>query len=257
MFKKKSTLHCYTYNKQVYDLFPVSKTINHMPKWWKNLETHFKHEARFNGLPTMKSCSAVNKFLTKGITIPMWTDASLGVAKVDGAYGEQYQIISEFGDGPQTNCEVHRPEQMSTDFLPEAEYINFKIHTPWVFETDDEIEWVWTQPTYNFSHPDIFTILPGVIEFKYNHNVFLNLSMRKSLGGEALMLNLDAGDPMVNLIPLTDKPVDVKLHLVSKEQWFEKFSETNHVFFKGNYKKLIKLRKEKESKCPFGFGGTK
>jgi hypothetical protein len=251
----KVVLHCYTYDKQTYDLFPIDKSINYMPGWWKDLNPRYE-QGRYNDFPTMKSCSSVNGFLTRGVTIPMWTDASLGVAVVKNMYGDQLSLISEFANQT-TKCQIHEQKQISEEFLPEQDFINFKIHAPWVFKTDEELDWVWTQPTYNYTHPDIFTVLPGIIEFKHNHNVFLNISMRKMLGTNPLLLNLDGGDPVVNLIPMSNKSIEVKNHLVSKDEWDKIYSETNPLFFKGNYKKIIKIKKEKEKKCPFGFGGNK
>jgi hypothetical protein len=250
--KNKIVLDCYTFDKQTYDLFPINNSINSMPNWWKDLNPRFNGD-RYNDVPTMKSCSAVNGFLTRGVTIPMWTDASLGVAKVKSMYGEQYSIVSEFANQT-TSCSIHEKKQLSESFLPESDFLNFKINAPWVFKTDEEIDWMWSQPTYHYSHPDIFTVLPGIIEFKYNHNVFLNISIRKALGAEPVLLNLEGGDPMVNLVPLSDRQIEVKNHLVTKAEWDKIYTETNPLFFKGNYKKIIKLRKEKEKKCPFGFG---
>jgi len=252
--KKKIILNCYTYNQQTYDFFPISKSTKHLPSWWKQMGPTFNTPARFTGWPTIKSCHSVNAFLKRGVTIPLWTDALLGVAKVDTPAGPQHRIITEFGDQVQTKCGVHGSMQMSQEFLPEHNYTHLKLETPWLFESDDDTEWLWTHPVYNNNELDQFTTLPGIIEFKYNHVVNINLTMRKEWNGEPLLLNLEAGKPMVNLIPMSNRQVEVRNHLVSKDEWNEIKDRNTHIFFRGNYNKFVKLNKEKETKCPFGFG---
>ena len=63
---------------------------------------------------------------------------------------------------------------------------------------------------------------------------------------------LEAGQPLVMLVPLTDKEVIVKKHLIGKDEMIRKYVRVTT--FHNHYVKEKKIQQQKEKKCPFHFG---
>jgi hypothetical protein len=256
-FKKKSIeLNCYTSYNHVYDMFKIESAKKHIPDWFKELPSTFTDPRSVNPIPTVKTCVGIASYFRNGFIIPMWTDAQIGYVQANNGYTNTTQFVTQFSDGA-TKCQVHEQKQIGNNFMPDQTYANFKIFSPWVFDCDEDIDWLWTQPAYNFKYPDELILLPGALEFKYNSNVFINLGMRKlNENKEPKCINIEAGQPLVHLIPLTDRKVIVKNHLVSNEEWNRIFQKNNRAFFFNNHNKKRNILKNKEltnSKCPFGF----
>lgn len=257
-FKKKPIyLDCYTTFNHVYDMFKVDSAKKFVPSWFKDLPSTFTDPRSINPIPTAKTCVGISSFFRNGFIIPLWTDANLGYATVSNGYTNNIQLVTQFSDGF-TKGQVHEQKQIGNEFMPEETYTHFKIFSPWVFECSEDIDWLWSQPTYNFKYPDQLIILPGALEFKYNSNVFINCSIRKlNETRTPTMLQLEAGQPLVHLIPITDREVVVRNHLVNLEEWNRISQKNNRAFFFNNHNKkrnFLKKQEENKNKCPFGFG---
>lgn len=254
-FKKKPIyLDCYTTHNHVYEMFKIESAKKHTPDWFKNLASTFTNPKSITPIPTAKTCSGVMSFLRSGIVIPMWCDSQFGYTTVNTGYSQNIQLVTQFSD-QMTQCQVHVQDQIGLDFMPPDTYIHFKVFSPWVFKCSEDIDWLWTQPTYNFKYPDSLTMLPGVIEFKYNSNVFINFSMRKhNAAGGPNQIQIDAGQPLVQLIPITEREVIIRNHLVDMSEWQRIYETNNRVFFFNNHNRKRNFFKKQEtgSKCPFG-----
>lgn len=254
--KKKIQLDCYTTYNHVYDMFKIESAKKHVPDWFKELPSTFNDSRSVNPVPTVKTCVGIASYFRNGVIIPMWTDSRVGYVQASNGYTNTTQLVSQFSDQV-TKCQVHEQKQLGNEFMPDQTYTHFKIFSPWVFECNEDIDWLWIQPTYNFKYPDELTVLPGALEFKYNSNVFINFSIRKlNEKQEPNLVHIEAGQPFVHLIPLTDRDVVVKNHLVSNEEWGRIFQKNNRAFFFNNHNKKRNILKNKElsdSKCPFGF----
>lgn len=213
-FKKKSIeLNCYTSYNHVYDMFKIESAKKHIPDWFKELPSTFTDPRSVNPIPTVKTCVGIASYFRNGFIIPMWTDAQIGYVQANNGYTNTTQFVTQFSDGA-TKCQVHEQKQIGNNFMPDQTYANFKIFSPWVFDCDEDIDWLWTQPAYNFKYPDELILLPGALEFKYNSNVFINLGMRKlNENKEPKCINIEAGQPLVHLIPLTDRKEIGRAHV--------------------------------------------
>jgi hypothetical protein len=93
-------------------------------------------------------------------------------------------------------------------------------------------------------------VLPGVIDFKYQHATNVNF-----VAPRGKRFQMTAGMPLAQLIPLTDKEVDLRLHMIDPTKIDDlRIKNSFYPFFTGSYKKMKKLINEKEknkSKCPF------
>jgi hypothetical protein len=253
--KKPIYLDCYTTHNHVYDMFKIESAKKFVPEWFRQLPSTFKDHRSVTPIPTVKTCTGIASYFKNSLILPLWTDTQLGYASVSNGYTNNVQPITQFSD-QLTTGQIHDQKQIGNDFMPDESYLHFKIFSPWVFECSEDIDWLWTQPTYNFKYPDKIIILPGILEFKYNSNVFINCSIRKLDENKTpTLLKLEAGQPLVHLTPITDKEIIVRNHLVTPEVWNQKFAKNNRVFFFNNHNKKRNFLKNQEdtSKCPFGF----
>jgi hypothetical protein len=97
-----------------------------------------------------------------------------------------------------------------------------------------------------------YILLPGTTEFKYQYSMNVNVLFMK--GATKTTHRLKFGQPLVHLTPLTERPIDLRHHMVTREEYNkymqgEKLSNTNR------YREYRRVRESEESKCPFGFGG--
>jgi hypothetical protein len=136
-------------------------------------------------------------------------------------------------------------------YLNFGEYAHLKITPQWTIKTKENIDWVWTHNIWSCNNFDII-LPPGILNFKYNSNLpinmFFDIRQQKTL-------NLSAGQPIVNLLPMSEKKVKIHLHQVDESE----MKNINSTLFKYTYglnkqKKNIEFIQKNEKKCPFGFG---
>lgn len=224
--KKPITLNFYTAHKSVYEEAQAVSGIKATPKWWRSLpNTAFNQEAG-HAQSTIKRCVAVSDFYARCIVIPLPCDLAAEIGPIgSGMYRWASANVS-------TRIVVH-PEFQRGAFLPDANYQHFKIEMPWSVTCDEDVEFAMTQPTMNFESPNTFLIPPAVVNFKYQTGVNVNMFIPRTL--DMQRLTLEAGQPMLALIPLSDREVSVKHHLVSQKEL--EAVERNTVTFMGMYKR--------------------
>lgn len=235
--RSKIIVDCFTHAPTAYDLFPISKATDYYPDWWKNTPSNYViHD--FLKKPTIKSCSGFIDYYTSGFTIPLWTEIDFDISQ------DMYKWFTADGE---TKIETHSLAEMGQYINPD-EYGHIKINTPWAIKTKSDINWMFTNMYWNHKPIEDFVIPPGIVNYKYQHtthiNMFLSLKEKKTF-------SLNAGDPMVYLLPLTEKEVILKHHLIDMNE-FNNYFRTK-ISFLNSYRKRANILKSK-SKCPFGFG---
>jgi hypothetical protein len=241
----KINVDCFTYDKLTYDFTPIVKSTKVYPDWWKELPNYEaglqKREDGFYekfDVQNLKNCYAFLEFFKKSITIPNWTDFY-----IETSY-DYYKWYSAKTDDMFDAIEEHGKKQIGKGF---KNYHHLKLISPWAIseKTNIQFSWVgfeWHLEDYNFK------ILPGVINFKVNHATNVNIMVPK-VKKEFL---LPAGTPLVAIIPLTEKKVILKKHLISKDEYILLMKNPNRNYING-WRTVEKLLK-KQNKCPFGFG---
>jgi hypothetical protein len=111
--------------------------------------------------------------------------------------------------------------------------VNIKLIAPWALESKSDCNWTFIEPFWNKA--ENYSIPPGIIDFKYQHNIHVNVFLNKDT-----RYSWNAGKPMAHLIPLTEKAVDVRCHLVDANE-FHKRTHANLPFFVGAYHKSRKI----------------
>jgi hypothetical protein len=235
--QNKIILDCFTKEESILKTAPIDYAIKHIPDWWKQLSSSVISEDGFSPMPTAKKCVGIVDYYKHSIAIPLWSDLAIKI-------GEQNSYQWHFADNT-THAIVHDLKSQATGFLPNCGHM--KIISPWLFQTKEELKWVWSHPNYSFKDNNDITSLPAIIDFKYqngtNINIMLNLQEQKTI-------LLNHGQVMAHITPMTDKKIEIVRHLVS-EQEFNRLSGLNrNVTFLDKYK-TIKQKTKKFSKCPF------
>jgi hypothetical protein len=249
-FKSKIlNIDCFTCEAHTMKYTPVDYTHKFYPEWWKKLEKNIPHK-KFSNISTlsrntMKGCVGFVNFFQNSITLPLWSDLCISMPTET----KQYDVI--FSDN-RSIIERHDNDLMEGLINPK-DYVHVKIVSPWQFSCKEDIQWAWVQHTWNFKPIDQIIIPPAVIDYKYqsgtNVNFFAARRQKEYL--------IPVGQPLVNIIPLSDKKIKIHRHLVSYEEHNRIIKSGIPISFRDKYKTLKKIVIQKENenkkKCPFGF----
>jgi hypothetical protein len=125
------------------------------------------------------------------------------------------------------------------------------LECPWFLQEKTGVKFAWNECTWHNTHrAGIFHIPSAVIDFKYQFLVNVNIFAKKDTS-----LKLNAGDPLVHILPLSENNVVLKHHLVSQTE-YDRFQ---NIYIESiGYKNAREIRKDlkfnTKAKCPFGFG---
>lgn len=234
----KIILDCFTYRNDVHNLHPVSKAIDFIPDWWKELPNF--DETELAPKNTMKKCRGFIDLYINSIAIPMWSDL---VINYDDK-GVQYQYADMLSEIANHDYSQRR------GFLPNNP--NLKLISPWLFQTKEEINFMTFKPMYNYHESIDFDVCIGIVNFKYQSITNINIVLPQT--DKAKKFTINAGQPIWQLVPQTEKKVEIKTHLVSRDEFIKIKEKTGKVKFVDSYGYTKKILQQKQSKCPFGFG---
>lgn len=239
--RSKVVLDSFTHNQTAYELFPLEQANKNMPPWWKFTPTFTRMNGDFFDTSTIKSCRGVIESYQNAISIPMWSDLAVQVNDKNTR-----TIQFQWADY-QSQCESHHQFQWET-WIDPLQWGHMKIISPWMIHTKDDVRFMMVDPVMNRTNFQDYTFLHGAIDFKHNHSC--NVNTMVSFGDTVRDFKLTAGTTLALLVPLSEREVVVKTHLVNKEEYDRK--KIKMFTFNGIYQANRKLA-EKKSKCPFGF----
>lgn len=247
-FKKKPViLDAYTLDPTIFRLARPDHANKFFPDWWKTLPKTVSVPGTRVPFPTVKTCRGIIDYYDRGIVIPMWTDSLISVSD---KFQKKHTITSAQQN---PNPSTLPPEQWRT-WISDKDFGHIKYQSPWYFNCKEDIKFVFTHPMYNSSTPQDYLVLPGVVDFKYQHESNVNIMVEYQDKTRDIMIH--AGDPLVNIFPLTEREVIINHHLVTKEE-LEKIT-LYPVVFRGVYnffkKNIQRMEEEEKAKCPFHFG---
>lgn len=208
-FKKKPVvLNFYTTHKAIFEEARPTKGVEQLPNWWKQLTNSVWHDGVGHPMSTAKRCVGITSLYKKAIIFPMPCDASIEL----GPIGSDFFRWSTAHGGVTI---TEHPQQQRGTYLPDAQYKHLKIESPWFAQCDEDVEFMFFQPTYNFEKPEDLVIPPAVVNFKYQGALHVNTFVPRR--NENVRLLLEAGQPIAGVVPLTDRAVELKFHLVPQE----------------------------------------
>ena len=241
IFKKRSevVLDCFTHEYNAYDCYKVDYSRKFIPKWWKDLPHKVSIENEFVDeipVPNMRGCAGFIDFYNEGIIIPLWTDIIIKTSET--SYGFQ-------SSDQKTTCEEHSSSQYNHAF---NFFFHLKILSVWMFKCKDPVEFLWTSPFWSNSHNEnfscnVFTV-PGLVNFQHQSATSINLFLTKKPN----KIFLEAGMPLIYMLPKTEKKIILKHHILSNDE-FQKY-KSNQSSFNFSFLKRKKYASEK-NKCPF------
>ena len=234
--KKKIVVDCFTSEAGVYNYAPIIHAKEIKPSWWKNIASYYK--IPLNNIKvekaTIKKCVSINEQLVSGFILPLWTDLIIE------AHEDNYNMVSaceEFYATP------HRFDQLNEEFL---DLHHTKFRSPWVFKEKSGVNFSWQQPFYyQLNKLNRLHIMPGIVNYKYQHATEINIFFAK----EKSRIELNHNDPLVHLIPLSDKEVEIKNHLVDEKE----IKKLKDVSYRTKFHGMYRYNKDKQKKCPFHF----
>lgn len=232
LFSKPVIVDCYTDSPYAFEYAKPAKAAEFAPKWWKSLPKDDK--------PNMSRCAGMIDLYRKAFVLPMWSELDVSFNS-DGSYNWQYaDKLSE--------AEVHDPDQYA-GWASESNAEHLKLDSPWYFFCKEDVYFQWTSATW--SQDDIFEYLsvPATVEYKYQNATNVNLMLAK----RNEKINIPLGRPLVFITPLTERKVVFRTHLIPHDELQKKKALFPPVAL-GKYFALRKILKQREPKCPFGFG---
>lgn len=236
--RSKIVVDCFTSNKSAYELFPIDHSIKFVPEWWKNTPKEYVVRELFP-VSTIKRCPAIINQYKHGIILPLWSDLAISVRE-----GAKWEAM--FSD-PRAAIEPHDANQWKSYANP-AEFTHLKLKSPWAIKTKDEIYWTYNKPVWNFPAENNLIITPGIVEFKHQHSTHVNILVPLQPKPPYV---ISSGQPIAQMIPLTEKEIEVRTHLISEDEYNAQYTNSFLYSFTKNYTRLKNIKKEK--KCPFRF----
>ena len=240
--KRPVVLHCYTNRAEVFNYASVKKSSEFIPSWWKVVpKTVPDPKSLFPG-GTIKTCVGFTDLYSAGFMVPMWSDFAIKV----GPIGDPFYFW-QYVDGC-SEAEEHNQTQRGGAY-PTTHYQHLKLITPWLLRCDEDIKFLLTGPTWNITNPEKMHVLTGIVNFKYVAQANVNTLFIKQ---EApFQYNLNVGDPLLHIIPLTERKVIIKNHLVD-DATFKNIDAVGVNVRNTNKYKFVKKAIETNG-CPFHF----
>ena len=238
-FKKKELhIDCFTAHSAAYNLFKIEKANKFIPEWWKKIETtaviNPKHP--FPGA-TIKRCRGFIDLYRHGLVLPAWSDFLLNVGRED--------FVWQWAD-QSTELVIHS-EASRGEYL-NWPWVNCKIVVPWAFACKEDIPWMFSPILWNTNKPIDIVMPTGIVDYKYQHAVNINFFFEHRKN--PYTLGFDAGQPLVHMVPLTDRKLVIHNHLVSKEEFNRHYLPYGSFSFVDTYNKIKRIV-NKDAKCPF------
>jgi hypothetical protein len=217
IFKKKTiVLDCITSNLGIFNYYPIVKSSSILPNWWKNLPDNFvcNKTPGFDKLDryssTMKKCPGFIDLHKNSITIPLGCDVKIQT-KENGVFA--YEFADTTGMEKNLSIDTHQRQEFGKEF---DHLIHLKMISQWMLFEKKGINFYAGMPFWHYIKKlnKVF-IPPGIVNYKYQHAAHVNMFMPKAND----LIELTAGTPLFNLIPLTEHTVEIKNHIVDEVEF--------------------------------------
>jgi hypothetical protein len=242
--KRKLVLDLFTHRQMVFDVAKPKPAPNFYPDWWKELPTSIKLDTEMLPMPTVRRCMGMVDHYKHGFIIPMWTDLRIDLGPIGDSYA-QFACSDKV-----TSVGEHHIAQRG-GYLPHTHYQHVKLFNPWLAKCKEDTYFKWEQPTWSCRNPNMAILLPATVEFKYQHSMNTHLMLARS--DQKVSLEIPFQQPLVHVTPLTERELDLRYHIVSREEHNKLMQEERPTAI-NSYRAYRRVRESEEKKCPFGFG---
>ncbi len=235
--RKKIVIDAFTDHSVAYEHFPIHKSTSFLPNWWRRLPIPKSHtlENSFTADTNMRHCTGMIDIYRCCHILPMWTDVRI-LVDPKGEPGVAWQFADK-----RSTAGIHGETQHGT-YIPKADYAQLKLMPPWVLESKENLQWIMFQPTYSFDAPEKIIVLPGMVDFRWDKNVNVQV-ISPRLEGRHNVVSIEAGTPLMAMLPMTDREVEFRHHHVTRYELAKR--EHAPVKFNGDGMFMRKLKQ-----CP-------
>jgi hypothetical protein len=234
--KNKLVVEAFTKVQPLADI-GIPRASQFIPEWWKNLpKTIYGPNENGMAVPrqTMRSCAGFIDLYNRGHILPMWSDVLLEINETSYTW--------QFADHNAPGIVEHGKHQYTTEEYKFDHYRHAKLEAPWLVRCNKDVKFLAIEPTYNNLVNDYgIKYLPGVVDFKYQHGINVNLL----LPAQIRRIKINHLDPLYHWICLEDDyNVEFKSIVVDSLE-YEKLERASNFrpHFTGSF---LKARK-----CPF------
>jgi hypothetical protein len=247
--KNEIVLDCFTFNPNAYELAPIEKSYKTFPDWWKNLPdinsniAHIRHDGSLvdknNVSNNMRRCFGFTEFFKRSLVIRSWTDFNITCT-------DDNLFISSKDFQSYPNRSGYIPSYAYGEGF--KEFYHVKFDSPWLIKSKDRSMYVLTGAEWNIENHNL-KFPPGCIEFRCQNQINVNAFIYKN---NFQTINIHTRQPLVHLVPLTDKKIKIKNHLISLNEFNKMIKIPSIHGMNFTIKYHDEMEKEK-SKCPFHF----
>ena len=234
-------MDCFTTNPSVFEYYKIQPSIKSYPDWWKKLPasgSDWKETAKNRnlfGTNTMKSCAGFIELYKRSFSLLLWSDLRLFIGSE-----ENPSYTYQFADR-KSEITVHSSDQHGGAFGDEK-FQHLKIHSPWFCLSKTNINWCVIPSIWSLlkTHPTV-NMLSGVVNFKAQTSTNIVLFIQRTK--EDQYLEFSAGTVVSQLLPMTEKNVCLKHHLVDETELSRlkaKHSFDSHNIFSSSFLKMKK-----------------
>jgi hypothetical protein len=224
--QSKITVDCFIDSQVMGEAYAIRRGIKFTPEWWQELPQLCPVNTSniVENAPTAKRCPGFLSLYKQSWMIPMWSDLIIET-KEDGSYNYKLPVNHSW-----SRVSSHPPFQYRGGF---KDKIHFKLLCPWTVIDKKGTPFAYIPATWSLAdtHP-LLSFLPGVVEFAYNHSVHANIIAPKI----SMRYEFNAGTPLIHLLPLTDKQVEFKTHVVTETEFKQLDKDTNPRYYNKFYK---------------------
>jgi hypothetical protein len=159
---------------------------------------------------TIKGCvAAVSSFQT-GFIVPFWSDIALRWDSQE----VRYHVSADASDNSDAVA-VH-PHSQAPGFSDDYHIV--KLSTPWLLHSKSDIKIAYLSPLMHYNHyPLVF--IQGINRFVLDIANLNTFCLLKKPDNDVLTTHIiKQHTPMLHLVPLTEKDVDIKCQVISKSE---------------------------------------
>lgn len=204
-----------------------------MPDWYKNLSSETAEIKPLDQRGTVKRCAPFRDAMQLGYIIPMWSDAE--VQKLpNGETAFSFPMLSNF---PVTDHPIAQIKD--TPFEKFAQNGVFKLHSPWLIETEPGWSCLFISPINHGAK--VINIIAGVVDTDtYKQTINFPFLLDPTFEGV-----IKQGTPIVQVIPFKRGTKDLVIEALTNDDEEKMIAQKYLMHSKMKHGYLKKVR------CPF------
>jgi len=220
-------------NIQTYNLFPAIETRRIIPSWFKTCPKSGFNWFKFEPETTVRGCSGIINYINSGFVTPLWSDVNIRTSP------EKIEWYSSKGDP--NFFQYHETLIQSPGFYNNQFIIN--AINPWkIKKRKQNIKIMSVAAQYHHTKSLPHPPMQGIVDTKMNKDLNFFMAFSKTNA----TYELKAGDIFMQYIPLSDKKLVIKNHIVSKQEFMNLCEEHSAISFYMSGLKRVNILKSKE-----------